>query len=237
MKYCGVNEAFDNSLKYSMNEYLNVYNKNKKNNNTNNREQEQQEPGTFDNYTDITVQPKSFFTAQGDLTNNGGPYYNNESGTQMTELNDIPKSEQNDTIDDTKSMDSTFSDNSSFLSNITMPRKKVNHGYYVNQFMKEFNDSGTDSTSNNSIMSDMMSDVFAHVKKCKYCKNKINLKMKNIKDDNSTLNNLPSLKTLEGFISADILGYNIKELIIIMLSCIILIFILDLLVKIGKKSG
>ena len=79
-----------------------------------------------------------------------------------------------------------------------------------------------------------------HIKSCKYCKSKIKEKLNsnNVKQEitNVVENNSP-MKFLEHFDgNINIFGYNLKELIIIIMAGIILVFVLDLLVKIGRRT-
>lgn len=230
MIYCGVDEAFDNSLKTQMNEYDRA---NKKNNNNNNIVQ----PDTYDNYSDIDIQNHfsnnmnqynkmvpAFFTTQGDYSTKG-PYFG-------TSINDLKNSTPEDS-DSMSLLDSNFSEDSHI--SIQTP-KKVNHSYCINKIVQGL----IEDPDNISLASSQNDEAYKHVKTCKYCKNKINQRMKehfnsNITQDQS--NQVCKKENIKEYFDAGNLGYDLKELLIIILAGIILIFILDLLVKIGKKMN
>jgi len=106
---------------------------------------------------------------------------------------------------------------------------KYSHNYYIKKFLQDISNDG-DTLSLTSSLDDI---VYDHIKKCKYCKTKINKRL-----------NKPYQKKLEPIKSIlspkilpeTILGYDIKEIIIVILIGICLIFILDLFVKIGRKT-
>jgi len=161
---------------------------------------------------------------------------------------------------------SNFSDNhkSSLGDELSQIRKKnennkknkksisnMSHDYCVNMFVREMND-------NVSVNNSIDGNIYIHIKHCKICKQKLNNYMKNnIKeefnggDDNESMssgeivatnnriyNNIQSTipNNIYKYISIDSLGYDLKEIMIIFLSGIVLVFILDLLVKIGRKT-
>ena len=92
-----------------------------------------------------------------------------------------------------------------------------------------------------------MSDVYDHLQKCKYCRSQINQKMKQSYAVNAvnTVNGINPVKKVESFntdsvynsIKNTFCGYEFREIIIIILVGIIIIFILDLFVKIGRKTN
>lgn len=258
--YCAVDEAFDNSLKKQISEYEEKNNNIKKyklslqnNFNDNLKHNGMLSPHSFDNYSDIdiTQNVKSnnahysnmhpvFFTAQGDLNST-----NLQNGTSIDELkNNNDNNDNNDNNNDKVEADSFSlpdSNNSDELSIIPKERKKIEHSYYINKFIHDLTDDSVSMTSSNN------GEIYEHIKLCKYCKSKINEKMKETygqktnkkiqlseKINNSKLQ-LPD-KINEYFMNINV-GYNFKELMIIILSGIVLIFVLDLLVKIGKKMN
>jgi len=234
MHYCAVDEAYNNSFKDKVKEYedmtnVNNYKASLQNNLDNYRKDNSIVlPDTFDNYSDIEVnsaQAKpitpAFFTAQGDYSSHG-PYY----GTKISEL-------KSDTDIDNVSQSETISNDSTMTPNV----KKKSHGYYTNAFIHSLEN----DLDLNSLDSSNYNSVYDHVKKCKECKYGINKKLK-MNSQKIDLNIQPKIKeieadkkkTVEYFTFTDI-GYNIKEIIIILLIGIIIVFVLDLLVKIGKK--
>jgi hypothetical protein len=225
MNYCAVTEAFDNSLRQQMSEY----DKNNKSNNKNN-DNNIIPPDAFDNYSDIDIQNHfnnninqyhtmvpAFFTAQGDYTNKG-PYF----GTSINELKqNIPEESDNLSL-----LDSNFSEDSNI--SIKIP-KKLDHGYCINKMVNSL----MDDSDTISLASSQNDDVYKHVKTCKYCKTKINEKMRNYYKPVETFKQ----DDKKEYLNINNLGYDLKELLIIILAGIILIFVLDLLVKIGKKMN
>lgn len=115
---------------------------------------------------------------------------------------------------------SVFTDNS-VNSKYTVKRS---HNYYIKKFMAGFIDDG--SLSLGSVHDN---DMYDHVKECKYCRSQISKKMKK---HYSSLNSKTEPFTTT--VASAICGYNFNEILIITLFGIILIFILDLFVKIGK---
>lgn len=255
MIYCAIDEAFNNSFKDKILEYdkknVDTYKESLQNNNIT------LEP--FDNYSDIDINKNNtpysnimkknkpdemsypdmypaFFTAQGDYAPG-----NSKFGTSIQDLKETFNDDDSFSISDV--IDSTYSDDS-----YPKEKKKIDHAYYIDKFIKDISDD-TELQSNGSCDNN---DVYNHIKICKYCKLKINERLKKIastnqikisKDESKQIQNSNSTKISEHFSSTDstqfkfteIFGYDLKELIIIILAGIILIFVLDLLVKIGKK--
>lgn len=125
------------------------------------------------------------------------------------------------------------------------------HNYYINKFISGLID-------NNSSYSASQDDYYTHIKRCKFCKKTINSKLlnyfnpqnnffenynhKNIKPIKPKKNknireyfeNKPE-KNISELFSADFLGCDFKEIILIILIGIIIIFVLNIILKIGKK--
>lgn len=253
MIYCAIDEAFNNSFKDKISEYdknnTDKYNDSLQQNNIS------LEP--FDNYSDIDINKNStpysnitkknkpdemtypdmypaFFTAQGDYAPG-----NSKFGTSIKDLKEAFNDDDSFSISDV--IDSTYSDES-----IPKEKKKIDHSYYIDKFIKDLSDE-IELQSNSSYDN---SDVYNHVKLCRYCKLKINEKLKKNtinnqnkiqKDENKYTTNSNCNKITEHFGNingnqiSDIIGYDLKELVIIILAGIVLIFVLDLLVKIGKR--
>lgn len=119
------------------------------------------------------------------------------------------------TIDQLKQMNNN--DNvSSEISVPTQKTKDVSHEYCVDVIMREMM-----SDDVNTLMSSYNVDAYKHFKKCNVCKKKINgmIKKHYVKseDDNKMM------------------GYDLKELVVIILSGLLLIIIIDLIVKLAKK--
>lgn len=222
MNYCAVGEAFDNSLKQQIAEYENNNKENKDNNS------KLVPPGTFDTYNEVetgnihNIYP-AFFTAQGDY-NSKGTY----EGTQIKDL-------QNCQMEDSENLSFLDSEKSSkTVKSIQEPTKMIDHNYCVNKIVKNILDD-SDMFSMGSSEND---EVYKHVRRCKICKKKINEKLKGHYKEPIPLVQpvVKQTEPVEHFnFNISNLGYNLKEILVIILGGIILIFILDLLVKIGKK--
>ena len=197
----------------------------------------------FDNYNNLDVAAISnnifpaFFTAQGDY-NTKGPYF----GTDIKNLKKDVKLPDNNTIDNaivSEESDVSFIDRLSDETMLPIPKtsKKVNHMYCINKMFKNLIE---DSDTYSMVSSDNGS-VYNHVKKCKYCKSKINEKIKNYHTknicDTSSLNKKYDDDNILECFDIQHIGYNLKEILIIILAGIVLVFILDMLVKIGKFSA
>jgi len=237
--YCAVNEAFDNSLKEQINKSDNNFKRmsNKTIRNTS------FPANSFDNYDTLDVNKnnddidgiigqgiiqypqfaQTYFTAQGDLTED----------KKETLISDLKKK-----TDDNASSESLFSDDMSdlktkdTLTSMIDETVKLNHDFCVNAFINNLN---ADSTSLDSGSSKLYNDVYGHIKKCKICKRKINEKISSDKIKESFDQNYNNTDVSK-YISPNYLGYDVKEILLIFLAGIILIFLLDLLVRIGKKT-
>lgn len=228
--FCSVDEAFDNPLQQKINEYnkQNHHNQHKLELENSIQEYQEQNNITPPHMAGIIQYPnvnQSFFTAQGDMSKNG-PYF---EGTPISQLQD----------DDSVFDDFSLSDNSLMTDLSSRKPKKLDHDYCTNSFLQ--------SMLNGDAMSldSQDSAVYDHIKKCKNCRQQINKKMKDyIKtkvsetcESKELVKNQSKDKNegkLKEFFSENI-GYDFKETIIIILAGIVFIFVLDLLVKIGKR--
>ena len=104
----------------------------------------------------------------------------------------------------------------------------LNHDYCTKNFLQFFvyND---DMISLNTGFDDK---IYKHVKKCKICKKRINSVLHKVKFEKQ-INEQIKKPVVENF---NYFGYDIKEIILIIVCGIILVFILDLLVKLGRKT-
>lgn len=226
MMYCAVDEAFDNPLRQQMKQLENEKNNNKhKEALMKNVENEQKnnnlQPPHF-NGENYTVQhPEynpSYFNAQGDLEDD-------TKGTLISQL----QNDDDDEFDDDKFSMNTASD---FFDNYQKDKKKKkvkhSHSYYIKCFIDKLTNEEDLSIGS---FSSGDSGVFDHVKSCKYCRMMVNQKMKN--------NNQPTLPPSPKIDRKNdkIMGYDLKEVAIIILIGVIIIFILDLLVRIGRSTG
>ncbi len=231
MLYCALDDASNNSLKNKLDQYDKINNVNKTIN--------YDKTHDFDNYNDIhinndnNVHYPSFFTAQGD-------YENRNNGTTINQLKNV---NNNDDINNNYTNNQSLLDSLSFDDSIMSdepsisPQKKkkpLSHDYCINIITKELLNNG-----DASLMSSHNGLVYKHVKTCKICKNKIKSIMKehyckpdyNINNiNNNKINNIEHFED-----TTNIIGYDIKELVLIILGGIILIFVFDLLVRMGSK--
>ena len=130
-------------------------------------------------------------------------------------------------------------------------KSKRSHQYYIKKFVMAMIDetSNSDHMSNISIDNSIGSssfenfanyDVYNHVKRCKYCRSEAHKRLRSYyAKENKDETNIKK----EGFIGNNftipkdiLLGYDLKEIVIMIIIGIILIFILDLFVKIGRKT-
>ena len=236
--YCAVDEAFDNPIKQQMQQMERENNVNKyrasleKGVENNQTKYGLYPPHTTEGYETIkqpdNVYPNNnvpFFTAQGDL---------NKNGTSISSLRNQEKREK----DDYSYLDSNYSELLSSESEEMKPSKsKFNHRYYINKFIKSIIDDGNDTISLASSQDD---ELYDHIKVCKYCRNQINLRMKNFYRESVKENKTESVnikKTIEEFkLPETVFGYSMKEILLIIVASVVIIFILDLLVRIGRKT-
>lgn len=222
MIYCGVTEAFNCS----------PIPKSEINNNSE----------KFDNYSNVSINDNdifpAFFTAQGDYSTQGpykGPIKGQSKGTTVGQLrkdNKINDSDSFSLIDSDFSNDSLF--DPSILKMKNQKKKKMSHEYYIEKMIKGLLE---DNDSNPSITSSQNNHIYNHVKSCKFCKTEINERMKEHFKPKLELSkeSITHIKK-ENFDTTSLdLGYDLKEILIIILAGIVLVFILDLLVKIGKR--
>lgn len=155
----------------------------------------------------------------------------NKSESELSNLSKLPLDLQSD------------NNNSSALILPPDNLEQEDHNYYINKFIKGILDNGSSySTSNDE-------NLYCHLKKCKFCKKNIQSKMKEYFESNNTTNNFipenfqsnPNNNIEEikpknnGIFNQEIIGCDIKEIILIVFIGIVIIFILDLVLKIGKK--
>lgn len=230
MMFCGVNEAFDNN---------------------------------FSEYRSNNKQ--SFINAQGDISKSG-PYWDFDESTQQQEMlklkqlhhmdylnqmeheEEIERQMKNINMEgttlselapdslldaDTITMGSDETLDLSKLDTINKPKQHHGHKYYINKFIGGVVDDIT------SVASSQDAEIYDHIKLCKYCRTEIKRKLKLLSGLKEEKEVTSTSKEIEHFsaLNSGIAGYEIKEILIILLIGIVIIFILDLFVKIGQKSG
>ena len=228
MLYCSLDDASNSSLKNKLDQYDNI-----------NKPINYDRAPDFDNYNDININNNiqtnahfpSFFNAQGD-------YENKNNGTTINQLKNINNDNINNNTNNQSLIDSLSFDDSNMSDDYRHPlrsdelsnkfkKKPLDHDYCINIITKELLNNG-----DASLMSSHDGLVYKHVKSCKICKSKIKSIMK---DHYCTPEPLYNNKIEHFDNETNIIGYDIKELILIILGGIILIFIFDLLVKMGSK--
>lgn len=207
--------------------------------------------GNFGEFDQSTLNPYKnklpYFDAQGN--------YDNQKlkqiyGTKISDLNNNSQSNQNQKQNKiTKNIFSQSEDDSfdsgkcsSFDISDTEEKTEFNlsddydihsydnldHDYCTKNFLQFFvyND---DMISLNTAFDDK---IYKHVKKCKICKKRINSILNKVKLEKQ-ITEQTEKPVVENF---NYFGYDIKEIILIIVCGIILVFILDLLVKLGRKT-
>ena len=215
MMWCSVDEAFDNDLHQKVQELDN-----------NNKI-----PPEMGHHMNPSKGEHNFFTAQGDIANPQhcqGPYY----GTPISALQrEHYNSMNNENIDSLYESDGDLDDSGSLFTDPSLDlsmledKKQHSHEYCVAQFVNSIlNDDATIMTKDASI--------YDHIKSCKYCRKTINAKLKEARTDEEVTTST-SIIPKEGF--GLNLGYDFKEIALIIIFGIGLICILDLLVNLGRK--
>lgn len=258
MIYCAIEEAFNNNNN-SLKKETHEYQINKFNNKRDSYESKIVEPNTFDNYTDMQLPVKNsfvnniiqhpttfpaYFTAQGDMNECKNLNLNSSTkqeppeenfGTSIFDLNQ-PTLKEND-LPSISIIDSPASEDSFLSSPVEIPKKedKLDHTDHVNIFLNCLN-SQLDIDS----LTSKYNNSFDHIKSCKTCRSKIKNKLKkDIIEPFDTEIKYKSEKSkpiLKEYFNLDSYGYDIKELLIIIIIGIVLIFFLDLLVKLARKG-
>jgi len=237
MMYCSINEAYNKPDR----EYMD----NKVNNTDNIDDTDKQDVEQHITPCNKISQQaiNSFFNAQGDMDFN--PYPCNPALNKLKKLNQMYKTNKKDNTDlyagtmVSDLLNEHGSDSLSLLdSDTNVPIKnnksknkknyKIDHDYHIKKFMQQFIDDN-DMMSMTSSQDDV---IYDHVKKCKYCKSQVATKIKNYYDKKNK--NSETFKPTS-ILPKKIMGYSVKEIIIVILIGICIIFLLDLFVKIGKK--
>jgi len=218
--YCDVDKAFDNPTEYQMKDHNNDHTLNNK--------------------------YPSFFTAQGGIfkkkddnivPNRDEPIPESPNLFEGTSINEL---KNNKFIDNDSISLSLLNLNSDSESNHkTKKQVKYPHQYYIKKFIQDITNEDDDILSQTSSHDNI---IYNHIRKCKYCKTQINQKMKDyynqifIKDKNIKKTNIRK-RCVEQFENETELkpkSYELKEVIMIILVGIIIIFMLDLFFKMSK---
>jgi hypothetical protein len=250
LTYCAVDEAFDNPMRQQMQRMV-------KENNINNHkasitrtiEDYQNKNGLtpphqttkshiIEGYINERKYPNSdipFFTAQGDYNStSAAPVDFDSQDDKGTTISELKRQEDDSIFDESVSLlDSNYSN---LIVNDKIEKVKLGHNYCINKFLKSITDDGSDVVSLASSQDDQ---VYDHIKSCKYCRSQINQKMKRmygkkIETFTDGKQEVPIIPPKS--VSEEVFGYKMKEIIIIITVSIMIIFILDLLVRIGRKT-
>ena len=186
--------------------------------------------------SNMIFQSNPYFSAQGDL-------YNQNSDITCFSSSKVPSSplqnDNNEMIDknnEKKIKRVQFDDN---LNKISKEENKIkiydsNHEYYINTFLNILLRNDSKSTETNS-------DVYDHIKNCKFCREKIkntlisyqnNTPYKNI-NDVTINNNQENINNLNGYNSMEQEMYNSNgiELMILIIMGVIIMLIVDMIFK------
>jgi len=232
--YCSINKAFNNNFKNKIKEFDTYAKQNKidlqdsggyfkdPNSIDNDEESLQGYNSNFNiqqNYVTDNAHP--FFTTQGDFNKigykNDPRIYQKQKGSTLSEVQQ--RLDDNDSIS-LSDLDSVSEDNNS----IKESKKIMPHKYYIKKFIQNIVDDDI-----MSMTSSQDEDVYHHLNSCKPCRTQINQKLKSYHNKQKTKSKERKIVQYNSFNS------DIKEIIVVILVGIIIIFIIDLFVKIGKK--
>jgi len=217
--YCNVSEAFDTSFDEKLEKFNKVYN------------------GTHQH---LQINPGNSSGTRGNNMsgthgNNLSGNLSNERGTTIKELRcngmsslgslgSIGSSMYDDNSESILSFPSSNGENDSFDFEFKKAKGCIDHDRYINKFIKSIIDDCSDIAS----MSSGYDETYNHIKKCKYCKSQLGSRMamkcnKDVPDDHK-----------ESY--TDINKSGVKEIFLMILFGIFIIFVLDLFVKLGKST-
>ena len=238
-------EQYKQSLINSVNKEQRIYN-NYNNDDSNQYQDIYSNDNGYSNDAGYPNSSQSFITAQGDV----------ESFKKGTKISDLRKDNDETSLgsilDDSlfsseeASMESSFSNDTLISHKTPYSMKDRTHEYYIRNFIKDFGDNNSISLSKSEY-----NDTYDHIKTCKYCKDEIKLRMngsgekishhivqsnnnKNLPIANSPLKYPKNEKSITSYLSAN---NDIKEIVVVVLIGIVIIFVLDLFSKISKTLG
>lgn len=244
--YCAVEEAFDNPLRQQMQKITRDNNiNNHRASLTRNIEDYQRkngirpphltnDPTVIEGYINDRVYPSPdvpYFTAHGSYNPSSASHVEfDEESDKGTTISELKRQEEDSFFDDSSSLlDSNYSE---LLAN-NRPKVKLGHNHYINKFLNSIVDDGSDAAS---IASSQDDQVYDHIKSCKFCRTQINKKMKKMyKTKTETFSSSATPAPTKLDLPDELFGYKFKEIIIIIAVSIMIIFILDLLVRVGRR--
>jgi hypothetical protein len=146
-----------------------------------------------------------------DVPQHAPGFFTAQGNLYGTSINDL---HNNDSEDDSFSLPS-------ILSNSTEHNKKFSHEYCVSNFVNSIT---KDDSSN-------IGSVYDHIKNCKQCRDQIRQNIKQQIEQKKEKFTVKGEQQVPTFF-----GYDLKEIALIVIAGIILICILDLIVKVGRKA-
>jgi len=255
--YCGVEEAFDNPLQQQLKEFekeqqINNYKQSlvdnvKMEQDVNRLESPQDNSAADANY--------SYFTAQGNIGSFEGTKIKDLKSKDTTSLGSLIDTDLSDYSNESlfsesiKSLPSSSSvsmDTVSLLDFKKNKKKYINelesidnsmkdrsHEYYIRHFIKDFKDTESIAFSKKEY-----EDLHDHLKTCRYCKEEIKLRLNgtivdNVPEKQNIIKKPVELGPSHGSSIMD--RVDIKDVVVVIVVGIIIIFLLDLFIKINKK--
>ena len=109
--------------------------------------------------------------------------------------------------------------------------KKIKHGhqYYINKFINRL------QNDDDSVESSQDDGIYDHIKCCKYCRMQINCKLKMNLTNSPKEDKNKIVNEHFNFDDNKIFGYDLKEILLIIVAGIIIICVIDLIVKLSRK--
>lgn len=165
-----------------------------------------------------------FFNAQGDVTDNPNIY----QGTSIKSLENIQQEAMKEFEDDTLYTDSILD-----IPDIRDDTPNHSHQYYISHFLSTLN-INDDVSDLQSLLSstDRDSEIMKHIRSCKYCKKKITDRLQDINQEQKIED---KTKHVKFDIFNNKFGYEFREILIIILIGILIIFVLDLFFRFGQR--
>lgn len=188
------------------------------------------------------------------ITTQGNVESINKQGTRIADLRKDKDDSSLGSILDDSLFSSEEASMESSLSNDTIVHKKKSynmkdrtHEYYIRNFIRDFGDDNSTLLPKHEY-----EDTYDHIKTCKYCKDEIKLRM-NGNDIKSNVQHEPTIvdksndhpkkhidkhynknNQIKSYLSGN---NDMKEIAVVVLIGIVIIFLLDLFAKISKTLG
>ncbi len=172
---------------------------------------------------------QSFFSAQGDLNGTSVDQLRDQQGAAV--FDDMTTF---DTRSDTIDLSMLESEESASLPSLKSYHKpKRSHNYYIKKFISRM----MDEEDMMSMASSQDDDVWQHVQKCKYCRTQVSDHFKIMHTPMSEYSEEPEKPNVVDKIKTTrIGGYDLKEIMVMIIVGICFIFMLDVFFKLGRKT-